>query len=560
MQGAPKRQMNAEEMLAELKRAVEASTPAPGAPPPSASTAVKPISAGREKGRSQIDSEGGRPVKSNPEISVGPRPALQKSPSSRSWKLIAGGLALAAAATVGVSFALMNKASNAPEREPSAAATERFVKEVAPVQAGEADAKHPPSAGAQSSAAAFTQTPPGLAATPVPSEVIRPDGTPIAPDRPSPASTDWRLRLRRRRRRGSRATGQAGHWDNCDSARPRLDRFSASASVAQDGSAAAGGPQPPARPGEGTVATAPAAASTDLAHSPQTPKTAAAPAAAPTAKPNEGTIATAPPSASRRIQRILLRRRSRTQRRQRPSRRICRAIGAEARFREEIARENAIAKASQERESLNRIGWSGEASRGRAGAPERSGEIARARASRRQSGCSRASCGAVGPAAVRQWRDGRLRLPGASAGRAHSTPWRWKRRRSLGGRHSWRNPRLDPRQVLLAIRSALAAQAQKPGRKVFDVDADAVSAQRVGRVDHGDGQLELAHDREDGDGERSLSARGRAQEEPEPGQHELAGRRNWKFRWKWRRRHSVAQPVHWRRGALEPEWVGGLQL
>ena len=82
----------------------------------------------------------------------------------------------------------MNKASNAPEREPSAAATARFVKEVAPVQAGEAEAKHPPSAGAQSSAAPFTQTPPGLAATPVPSEVIRPDGTPIAPDRPAPGS------------------------------------------------------------------------------------------------------------------------------------------------------------------------------------------------------------------------------------------------------------------------------------------------------------------------------------------------------------------------------------
>ncbi len=34
MQGAPKRQVNAEDMLAELKRVVEASTPAPGAPPP----------------------------------------------------------------------------------------------------------------------------------------------------------------------------------------------------------------------------------------------------------------------------------------------------------------------------------------------------------------------------------------------------------------------------------------------------------------------------------------------------------------------------------------------
>ncbi len=39
MQGAPKRQVNAEDMLAELKRVVETSTLAPDAPPPSASTA-----------------------------------------------------------------------------------------------------------------------------------------------------------------------------------------------------------------------------------------------------------------------------------------------------------------------------------------------------------------------------------------------------------------------------------------------------------------------------------------------------------------------------------------
>jgi hypothetical protein len=52
--------------------------------------------------------------------------------------------------------------------------------------------------------------------------------------------------------------------------------------------------------------------------------------------------------------------------------------------------------------------------------------------------------------------------------------------------------------------SALAAKAQKPRWKVLDVDADAVPAERVRRVDHGDRQLELAHDRQDGDGERSL--------------------------------------------------------
>ena len=41
MQGAPKRQVNAEDMLAELKRALESSTPPPNAPPLSASTAPK---------------------------------------------------------------------------------------------------------------------------------------------------------------------------------------------------------------------------------------------------------------------------------------------------------------------------------------------------------------------------------------------------------------------------------------------------------------------------------------------------------------------------------------
>lgn len=300
MQGAPERQVNAEDMLAELKRVVEASTLAPGAPPASASTAAKPISTGREKGRSQIDSEGGRPVKANPKISVGPRPAPQRPTrrSPRSFKLIAGGVALAAAAIVGVSFALTNKASNAPEREPSAAATARFVKEVAPVQAGEADAKHPPSAGAQSSAAAFTQTPPGLAATPVPSEVIRPDGTPIAPDRPAPGSIDSAPPAQAPQTAAAPAAAQLAKPRERTIATAPAPASTDLAHLPPSPKTAApplAVPQPPARPGEGTMATAPAAASTDSAHSPQTPKTAAAPAAAPTAKPDEGTIATAPP-------------------------------------------------------------------------------------------------------------------------------------------------------------------------------------------------------------------------------------------------------------------------
>ena len=126
MQGAPKQQANAEQLLAELKRALESSTRAPNAPPPSASTAPKSGSPGRDSRRSQMDRGSDRPAKANAKTSIGPRTDLQKShrPSSRSWKLIAGGLALAGAAAICVSFALMNKAPDLPEREPSVAAME----------------------------------------------------------------------------------------------------------------------------------------------------------------------------------------------------------------------------------------------------------------------------------------------------------------------------------------------------------------------------------------------------------------------------------------------------
>ena len=89
-----------------------------------------PALPGRESRRSQIDRGSDRPAKANADRSIGRRTDLQKStrPSSRSWKLIAGGLALAGAAAVCVSFALMNKAPDLPEREPSVAATESLVR------------------------------------------------------------------------------------------------------------------------------------------------------------------------------------------------------------------------------------------------------------------------------------------------------------------------------------------------------------------------------------------------------------------------------------------------
>jgi hypothetical protein len=231
MQGAPKRQVNAEDMLAELKRALESSTRAPDATPPSASTPPKPRSPGRETGRSQTDNGSGRPAKANADKSTGPRTDLQKStrPSSRSWKLIAGGLALAVAATICVSFAFMSTPSNLPEREPSVAATEgpgrpqneqtlghsmQDSQQAAPLQAGnlemrpdartapviggllpaggkaEVDAPNLASSGLETAAPAFTALPLSQPATPVATQRIGPDGAPIATAPSSPASTE----------------------------------------------------------------------------------------------------------------------------------------------------------------------------------------------------------------------------------------------------------------------------------------------------------------------------------------------------------------------------------
>ena len=237
MQGAPKRQVNAEEMLAELKRVLESSTRAPDVPAPSASTAPKSSSPSRECRQSQIDKRNDRPVRANADSSIGQPTDLQKStrPSSRRWKLTAGGLALVGVAAVCASFLLMNKAPDLPTHELPVAATEGLVRsqneqtlkpsndsrslmedsqQAAPLQAGaletrpdasiapanngsapaggkaEVDAPHLASFGLESAAPAFTPAPPNLGAIPVASQIIRPDGTPIATAPPSPASTD----------------------------------------------------------------------------------------------------------------------------------------------------------------------------------------------------------------------------------------------------------------------------------------------------------------------------------------------------------------------------------
>jgi len=233
MPGAPKRQVNAEEMLAELKRVLESSARAPDAPPPSASAAPKSCSPGRVGWRSQIDKGSDWPVNANAVSSVEPASARQKStrPSARSWKLAAAGLALAGVAAVFASLALTSKAPNLPTHQLAADAKEGLVRPqdepilkpstdsgplmedsrpLAPLQAGaletrpdagaapansasapaQVDASHPASSGAESAPPAFMLAPPNLGAVPVPTQMIGPDGAPITAAPPTSASSD----------------------------------------------------------------------------------------------------------------------------------------------------------------------------------------------------------------------------------------------------------------------------------------------------------------------------------------------------------------------------------
>ena len=231
MQGGPKRQVNAEDMLVELKRALESSTPAAHASPPSASTAPKSESPGRKIGRSQIDGERDRPVEAKASRLVETRTALQKSirPSSQSWKLIGGGLGLAAAAAVGVSFALISKPSNLPEREPSVSAAEGLarrqtsespprapmqdIQQGAPLQAGSlpaggkaaVDAPNLAASGLETAPPSFAPLPLTEPATLVTTHRIGPDGAQLRQRQLAPPQPDRRLQwLERRSRRPRR--------------------------------------------------------------------------------------------------------------------------------------------------------------------------------------------------------------------------------------------------------------------------------------------------------------------------------------------------------------------
>jgi hypothetical protein len=231
MEGTAKREVNAEEMLAELKRALESSTPAPNAPPPSAPKSSSP---GRDSRRSQIDKGSDRPVRAKANRSIGQPTDLQKSttPSFQRWTLTAGVIALAVAAVVGTSFALMNKAPDPAERAPSVAAAAALVRsqneqtlkpssdsrsliegsrQAAPLQAGnlearpdaspastnngsvsaqgKAEADAPPLTSSGLESAAPAPAPLNSAAVWVPAQRIGPDGAPIATAPSTPAST-----------------------------------------------------------------------------------------------------------------------------------------------------------------------------------------------------------------------------------------------------------------------------------------------------------------------------------------------------------------------------------
>ncbi len=241
MQGASRQPVNAEEMLAELKRVVDSSTPPPSFRHTTASMVSKSGSSVR---RAQIDKESERRIQATADISAGSgQPTVFRkatTPIARSWKLAAGGLALAGAAMIGATFALMNRAPDLPKRELAGVATEGRVRpqsggqtvepsssagplmqdsrptEPSQVGASEtrpdamttpargsllpawgeavADApRQPASLGLESVAPAFTPAPAIPAPAPVGPQTAAQDGAPTATARSAPASTDSAL-------------------------------------------------------------------------------------------------------------------------------------------------------------------------------------------------------------------------------------------------------------------------------------------------------------------------------------------------------------------------------
>jgi hypothetical protein len=128
MQGASRQAVNAEEMLAELKRVVEASKPLP-VRPPNASMLPKSDLLVR---RAQPEKESERRIQATGDNSAeSGQPTVPRKPTTpiaRSWKLAAAGLVLAGAAMIGATFAFINRAPDLPKREFAVVATEAPVR------------------------------------------------------------------------------------------------------------------------------------------------------------------------------------------------------------------------------------------------------------------------------------------------------------------------------------------------------------------------------------------------------------------------------------------------
>ena len=343
MEGTAKRQVNAEELLAELKRALESSTHAPGAPP-SASTAPKSNSPSRKKQRSHWGID--LPVEASADKSIKPRADLQKStrPSSRRRKLTTGGLALGGVAAFFAGAVLMNEVLNRPAHEFSFGATSSVVgpqnqetfeppssprapmedsREAAPSQAAvlgmrpdastapvngdSAPAQGKPENGAPNLAAsgletgapAFGPATPNQAATLVTSHRIGPDGAPIATAPSAAASPDSAPPVAQAPKTAApSAVSQALKPDGppiatTPSAPASLDSAPPVAHAPK--TAAPSAVSQAIKPDGAPIATAPSApASPDSASPPaQTPKTPAPSAVSQAIKPDGPSIATA---------------------------------------------------------------------------------------------------------------------------------------------------------------------------------------------------------------------------------------------------------------------------
>jgi hypothetical protein len=237
MQDASRQPVNGEEMLAELKRVVESSTP-----PPSfrLTPASKVSKSGSSVRGAQIDKESDPHIQAsahNPAESAQPNVSRKTTtPIARSWKLAAGGVALAGIAMIGATFAHMNRAPDATKRELAGVAAEGPVKpqsggqtvdpsssagpltqdsrpteptqvgaletrpeamtapapSSSPPAGGEVVANSPPqlaSFGLESAAPAFAPAPAKTAPAPIAPQTATPDGAPTATAPSAPAST-----------------------------------------------------------------------------------------------------------------------------------------------------------------------------------------------------------------------------------------------------------------------------------------------------------------------------------------------------------------------------------